>query len=41
MMIEFSCGEVWKTQRVFQGVVEKRKAFSMTPAPLRSRWVGV
>jgi len=41
MMIAFSCGEVWETQRVFQGVVEKREAFSMAPPPLRSRWVRV
>jgi hypothetical protein len=40
MMINPRCGEVWETRRVFQGAVGKRKAFSMAPAALRSRWDG-
>jgi hypothetical protein len=39
-MITPCCCEVWKTHRVFQGAVDKREAFSMAPAALRSRWVG-
>lgn len=27
MMIAFGCGEVWETQRVFQGAVVKSKTF--------------
>ena len=40
MMTNPRYGEVWETRRVFQGAVGKRKAFSMAPAALLSRWVG-